>query len=94
MTDDAEVTMMLYKYLLPDEEAALKPMESAIIHTLLGKSITARPFWTSSSESGARRVQLVLPNRPEARILLNMAPEEIVSISQDDLVAGLSQSLT
>jgi len=94
MSDDAEVPMMLYVGLLRAEEAVLKPMESAIIQTLLAKSITARPFWKSSSESGVRSAQLVLPGNPEARVLLDLTPEEAASISRDDLVARLQLSLT
>jgi hypothetical protein len=86
--------MMLYADLLPEEEAVLKPMESAVIQTLLAKSVTARPLWTSSSESGVRTVQLVLPDEPAARVLLTLALEEVATISQNELIARLNQGLT
>jgi hypothetical protein len=89
MSNDAEMTMLLYENLLPGEESVLKPMESVIIQTLLANSITDRPYWTSSSESRARIVQLILPDKTEDRILLNLTPEEVKNISQNDLLARL-----
>jgi hypothetical protein len=93
MSDDAEVTMMLYTDLRPNEESVLKSRESAVFQALLAKSITARPIWTSSAKSGSRTVKLVLPDQPEPRVLLVLTPEEAVTLSKDELVSRLNRSL-
>lgn len=94
MPDDAEVTMILYADLLPEEEAVLKPMESAVIKALLANSVTARPVWTSSAESGARVVQLNVLGQPEPRILLDLPADEVAALSTDELVSRLNRSIT
>jgi hypothetical protein len=61
MTDNAEVTMMLYSGVLPEEKDILKQMEDAVVKALLANSITERPVWRGSAEPGGRVMRLTLP---------------------------------
>ena len=94
MPDDTTATMFMCTGLLPEEEAALKLFESPILEALLARSIYARPWWTSTTQLSGRVVQLVLPDQPEPRVLIQLDADEISSLTQDDLISRLNQNIT
>ena len=95
MSDDAEVTMMLYEGLLPEEEDILKrkQMEDVVVKALLANSIKARPFWKGNAEPGGRVVRLILPVKPEPRTLLELPASELQTLSADELNSRLNESI-
>ena len=93
MSDEAEVTMMVYTGLLPDEETRLKAMEPSIQQALFENFITARPVWMSSGTLETRVVQLVIPDKSGGKSLLELAPKDVVNISDDKLKSILIQGL-
>lgn len=94
MTDDAEITMALYKNLLPEEERVLKGMESDILRMLMEKSLSARPIWTGRTEDNGRFVQLALLVTPKLRALLELPSSELATISSDVLLSRLENSIS
>jgi hypothetical protein len=94
MSDDAEITMILYSDLLPKEEAILKRMEEAVFRILLANSITLRPLWIGSTKSGERFVQLTIPAQTEPRILLRFPADQLAALSANKLAFLLSESIT
>jgi len=95
MSDDAEVTMMLYEGLLPEEEDILKrkQMENTVLKALLANSITARPVWRGSAEPGGRVVRLILLAQPEPRTLQELQASELQTLSADELNSRLNDSI-
>jgi len=94
MSDDAEMTMILYSDLLPEEEAILKRMEEVVLQILLANSITIRPLWIGSTNSGKRVVQLTILAQPEPRILLRFPADQLADLSANKLAFLLSESIT
>jgi len=94
MSDDAKVAMILYNNLLPEEEDILKRMEDKVINALLANSITARPVWTGSAEPGGRVVRLILQAKSEPRTLLELPASELQTLSADELISRLNESIS
>jgi len=93
MSDDAEVTMILFKNILPEEKHFLKQMEDTIIKVLLANSITIRPIWIGSTESGGRIVRLILQAQPEPKILLEFLGSELQTLSTDEVLSLLNKRI-
>ncbi len=93
MSDDAEVTMILYADLLPEEENVLKRMEEDIVSVLLENSLSARPIWTGRTQTSGRIVELALAASPTPRVLLELSSSELAAISLGVLLSRLKDSI-
>lgn len=93
MPDDAEITMMLYSELLPEEESILKAMEQPLMNALLAHSVTVRPVWTSETTPDGRVVQLLIRGDSEPRILIELPADHISTVSADDMVSRLERKI-
>ena len=93
MSNDADITMMLYANLLPEEKSVLKAMESSLLKILLAHSITARPIWTAKTTSDGRVIQLLVGEATETKMLLELPAANISNISEDDIASKLVRSI-
>jgi hypothetical protein len=92
MTDRAEVTMVLYRDLLTDEERVLKGLENDLISVLLENHATFHPFWTSRTDARGRFVRLCVFDNKNT-VLLEWPSRQIALLSPNELRARLEERL-
>ena len=89
MSDDAKVTMVLYRDLSPVEQAKLEVLDIAVARFVLDKlGRTDRPIWTSATDNGKRLVRLCLAD-PHSTVVMEIAADELGLISTDALLSKL-----
>ena len=93
MTDEAEVTILLYQGLLAEEEAALKGLENDVVRVLLENAVTSRAVWMSRTDDNVRSVQLCVPVTPPHTVVLQLPSSEVATLSQSALLSRLRDSL-
>lgn len=93
MSDDAELTMIIYSDLLLEEKNVLKEMEKSIIDLLLMNSLSGRLIWTYKLINNERFVQLVLGDNTKSKVLLELASNELDTISSDILLSRLDNNI-
>jgi hypothetical protein len=84
MSDKAEVKMLLYFNLLPDERR-LEAIDSAIATALIKAGQTDRAIWTSRAKSNHRVISLQVGQRAA----LQISPAELNTMSDDALLLRL-----
>lgn len=94
MTDDEDISIILYdSNLLPEEKRLLRSMEREILRELIENSLTNRPIWSSRMEENSRFLQLVQPDDPKQKVLLDLSSSDLDTISSDVLVLRLKNSI-
>ena len=95
MTNETELACVIYgSDIHPQEEAALKSMESAIIDTLLDHKITPRPMWTESTNPGPRALQLYAFAEMKPRVLAELMVDKIGSLSKEELITLIKKTIS
>jgi hypothetical protein len=93
MSDEAEVMMLVYVDLKPEEEAKLKSVDEDVWNTLKDNGIRERAVWDGHSAGVVRSVRLAVPAKPKPCVLLSLAEEEVAKLSAKEVVARLRSSL-
>ena len=90
MSDEAQVTMMLYSGLTPDEEAKLKSIESDVVAHVLSKHGNVRPFWQCVSSGAIRSIELQLPTR-QPPVIWEVSADQLAAMAPSDVLAAIQQ---
>lgn len=88
MSKEAEVSMMLYKGLHPQEENKLKRIENDVINLMLDKGDKRRPMWTSRSITDGRFLQLVV-----LEVLFELPEDQLANLSESDIVSQIKNKI-
>lgn len=92
MSDEAELNMLMYKDLKPDEESKLKSLDGDVSTTLVVNGIKNRAMWTSQSETEGRSIRLCIVGKSQIEILFEVTEEELASLSAVDILSHLRDS--
>lgn len=93
MSKEAEVSMMLYKGLQPQEENKLKRIENDVVKLLLEKGDNRRPMWTSTSITNNRFLQLVVQETSQPEVLFELPEEQLANLSESDIVSQIKNGM-
>ena len=93
MTEEAEVSILLYSELRPWEENKLKSIENDVFQALLNSGIKKRSIWKSNSNKGYRFVQLIYTEENNTSILCELSEDELNNFSSSDIINRLKDSL-
>ena len=93
MSKEAEVSMMLYKGLQPQEENKLKRIENDVIKLMLEKGDNRRPMWTSKSITNSRFLQLVLLETSQPEVLFELPEDQLANLSESDVVSQIKNKI-
>jgi hypothetical protein len=91
MSDDAEVSMVLYTDLLQKEKKVLKGVENGIVKLLITHGFTSRPFWTSRTDGKKRFLKLHLSGSPQP--VFELPANELIKLSGDELLSRFNKSV-
>jgi len=83
MNDDAEVSMMFYDGLHPDEKAKLKGIEKGVIEHVLSMHENVRPTWETSST----QIQLSIHGKQ----IWYISRARLATLSPKDILAEIQQ---
>ena len=90
MSNDAQVTIMLYSGLTTDEESKLQAIEKGVVSHVTSTIGNVRPLWQSSSPDGARVVQLCVPTNSTS-VIWQATTEQLATMSSGKVLAALRQ---
>ena len=93
MSKEAEVSMMLYKELHPQEENKLKRIENDVINLMLDKGDRRRPMWTSRSITDGRFLQLVVLETSQPKVLFELPEDQLANLSESDIVSQIKNKI-
>ena len=93
MSKEAEVNMMLYKGLQPQEENKLKRIENDVVKLVLEKGDNRRPMWTSTSITNNRFLQLVVQETSQPEVLFELSEEQLANLSESDIVSQIKNGM-
>lgn len=89
MSDDAEVTMLMYAGLKPGEESKLKSVDSDVAKTLIDNGINDRVMWTSHSDMEARSIRLCTFGKSQPQILFELPAEKVAYFTAREILSRL-----
>ncbi|MBC7086842.1 MAG: hypothetical protein H5T43_10910 [Methanomethylovorans sp.] len=93
MSKEAEISMMLYKGLQPQEENKLKRIENHVIKLMLENWDNRRPMWTSTSITNSRFLQLVVMGTSQPEVLFELTEEQLANLSESDIVSLIKNKI-
>ena len=93
MFKEAEVSMMLYKGLQPQEENKLKRIENDIVKLMLEKGDNRRPMWMSRSITNSRFLQLVVLETSQTEVLFELPEEQLANLSESDIMSQIKNKI-
>lgn len=93
MSKEAEVSMMLYKGLQPQEENKLKKIENDVIKLMLEKEDNRRPMWTRRSITNSRFLQLVVLETSQPEVLFELPEDQLANLSESDIVSQIKNKI-
>ncbi len=91
MSKEAEVSMMLYKGLHPQEENKLKRIENDVINLMLDKGDKRRPMWRSITDS--RFLQLVVLEISQPKVLFELPEDQLANLSESAIVLQIKNKI-
>jgi len=93
MSKEAEVSMILYKGLQPQEENKLKRIENDIIKLMLEKGDNRRPMWTRGSITNSPFLQLVVLETSQPEVLFELPEDQLANLSESDIVSQIKSKI-
>lgn len=89
MSDEAQMSMMLYAGFTPEEESKLQSIEAGVVSYVMGKHGNVRPMWQSSQESSGRQIQLTVPSAQPQVVVWHVSANQFSQMSAQDVLAAL-----
>lgn len=90
MSDEAQVTMMLYSGLTPEEEAKLQSIENGVVSHVLKAHGNVRPFWQCVSSDNTRSIQLQVPTL-QSPVIWQVSADQLAAMAASDVLAAIAQ---
>lgn len=94
MSDEAEVTMLMYAGLKSDEARKLKSVDGDVAKTLIDSGINKRAVWDSLSDTECgRSILLCVSGESEPQTLLELSEDEVSNLTATEIVSRVRDSL-